>query len=41
MRNGNGSERILALDNLRAIMMWLGIVLHVCVNQLNGPSELP
>jgi glucans biosynthesis protein C len=33
--------RIHALDNLRAAMMWLGIVLHVCINHLSGPSQLP
>jgi glucan biosynthesis protein C len=37
MMNG----RIPALDNLRACMMWLGIVLHVCVNHLSGQSLLP
>lgn len=30
----NHSQRLHALDNLRAIMMWLGIVLHVSVNHL-------
>ncbi len=33
--------RLHALDNLRACMMWLGIVLHVCVNHLSAPSMLP
>lgn len=33
--------RVHALDNLRAIMMWLGIVLHVCINHLAAPSPLP
>lgn len=37
----HGSARLHALDNLRAIMMWLGIVLHVCINHLAGPSPLP
>jgi glucans biosynthesis protein C len=41
MSQTGSSGRIHALDNLRAIMMWLGIVLHVCVNHLNGPSQLP
>lgn len=30
-----------ALDNLRAIMMWLGIVLHVAVNHMAAPTMLP
>lgn len=34
-------ERLHALDNLRATMMWLGIVLHVAVIHLEGPSPLP
>jgi glucan biosynthesis protein C len=33
--------RVHALDNLRACMMWLGIVLHVAVNHLTAPSPLP
>ncbi|MES2015520.1 MAG: acyltransferase family protein [Pseudomonadota bacterium] len=33
--------RVHALDNLRACMMWLGIVLHVCVNHLSAPSFMP
>lgn len=41
MSNSHGSGRLHALDNLRAIMMWLGIVLHVCINHLVGPSPLP
>ena len=35
------SGRLHAFDNLRAIMMWLGVVLHVAVNHLTGPSPLP
>lgn len=35
------TERLHALDNLRAAMMWLGIVLHVAVIYLAGPSPLP
>ncbi|MFO1330632.1 MAG: acyltransferase family protein [Rubrivivax sp.] len=35
------SNRLHALDNLRATMMWLGIVLHVAVNHMVGPSPLP
>lgn len=35
------NNRVHALDNLRACMMWLGIVLHVAVNHLSAPSMLP
>ena len=35
------AQRLHALDNLRAAMMWLGIVLHVAANHLTGPSPLP
>lgn len=35
------APRFYALDNLRAIMMWLGIVLHVAVNHMVSPSQLP
>lgn len=31
---GNPNERLHALDNLRAILMWLGIVIHVAGNYL-------
>ncbi|HEU4776553.1 MAG TPA: acyltransferase family protein, partial [Telluria sp.] len=41
MGNLAASARLHAFDNLRATMMWLGIVLHVCVNHLDGPSTLP
>ncbi|MCU6434069.1 acyltransferase family protein [Undibacterium sp. Jales W-56] len=34
-------QRLHSLDNLRAIMMWLGIVLHVSVNYTAGPRILP
>jgi glucan biosynthesis protein C len=34
-------ERLHALDNLRAMVMWLGIVLHVSVNHLTVWSGLP
>lgn len=34
-------DRLHALDNLRACMMWLGIVLHVCAQHLVGASPLP
>jgi peptidoglycan/LPS O-acetylase OafA/YrhL len=37
----NRPARLHALDNLRAIMMWLGIVLHVSVNHLVTESPLP
>jgi glucans biosynthesis protein C len=33
--------RLNALDNLRAIMMWLGIVLHVSVNHIVGEFPIP
>ncbi len=33
--------RYYAIDNLRAIIMWLGVVLHVAVNHLAGESLLP
>lgn len=33
--------RLHAFDNLRAIMMWLGVVLHVAVNHTTGTSPLP
>ena len=35
------TQRLYALDNLRAIMMWLGIVLHVSVNYMTGASPTP
>lgn len=35
------SGRLHALDNLRAIMMWLGIVLHVALNHLTQDSPMP
>ena len=34
-------QRLHSLDNLRAVMMWLGIVLHTAVNHLAGESPLP
>ena len=37
----NASPRYYALDNLRGIMMWLGIVLHVAVNHMTTPSPIP
>ncbi|MEH6437892.1 acyltransferase family protein [Massilia sp. DD77] len=33
--------RLHAFDNLRAVMMWLGILLHVAINHTTGPSPLP
>ena len=35
------AQRLIALDNLRGLMMWLGIVLHVAVIHMAGPSPLP
>jgi glucan biosynthesis protein C len=34
-------DRLYALDNLRALMMWLGIVLHVAAIHMAGDSPLP
>src|SRR5262245_36432202 len=31
------SGRLHSLDNLRAVMMWLGIVLHAAVNHITVP----
>ncbi|TCS37843.1 dienelactone hydrolase [Paucimonas lemoignei] len=36
----NPTQRFHSLDNLRAVMMWLGIVLHVAVNHMVGKSPL-
>ena len=33
--------RLHALDNLRAVMMWLGVVLHVAAIYMVAPSPLP
>jgi hypothetical protein len=33
--------RLHAFDNLRALMMWLGILLHVAINHTTGASPLP
>jgi glucan biosynthesis protein C len=41
MNNAHPSQRLHALDNLRALMMWLGIVLHVAINHLTVASPLP
>ena len=41
MNNTHTSPRLDALDNLRALMMWLGIVLHVAVNHITPGSPLP
>jgi glucans biosynthesis protein C len=35
------ATRLHSLDNLRAIMMWLGIVLHVSLNHIVGESPAP
>ncbi len=40
-QNHLSTERLYALDNLRAVMMWLGIVLHVAVIYMAGDSPLP
>jgi hypothetical protein len=37
----NLPQRLHALDNLRAVMMWLGIVLHAAVNHITGNAHLP
>lgn len=37
----HGEPRLHALDNLRAGMMWLGIVLHVAAIHITRPSPLP
>jgi glucan biosynthesis protein C len=36
-----GTTRLYALDNLRALMMWLGIVLHVAAIHMVNDSPLP
>jgi glucans biosynthesis protein C len=42
MNNENkNDDRYHALDNLRALMMWLGIVLHVAVAYITIPIHLP
>lgn len=41
MANSLQHGRVHALDNLRAAMMWLGVVLHVSVNHMAGPAILP
>ncbi|ARN22706.1 acyltransferase family protein [Piscinibacter gummiphilus] len=42
MTDGDGGpQRLHALDNLRAAMMWLGIVLHVAVIHMTGTQLLP
>ncbi|MFZ6779127.1 acyltransferase family protein [Undibacterium sp. Ji83W] len=37
----NTYQRLHSLDNLRAIMMWLGIVVHVSVNYMVNPAPTP
>jgi len=37
----NTDQRLHSLDNLRAIMMWLGIVVHVSVNYMVNPAPTP
>lgn len=39
--SAQSQARLHALDNLRAMLMWLGIVLHVSINYMTGPSLLP
>ncbi|MCC2956104.1 acyltransferase family protein [Massilia sp. IC2-477] len=34
-------SRLHAFDNLRAVMMWLGILLHVAINHTTGTLPLP
>lgn len=41
MNHATTPQRLHALDNLRALMMWLGIVLHVAINHLTVDSPLP
>lgn len=38
---GESQPRLHAIDNLRATLMWLGIVLHASINYMTGPSLLP
>ena len=33
--------RFHAIDNLRALMMWLGIVIHVTMNHVVMPTQVP
>ncbi len=35
------NQRYHALDNLRGIIMWLGVVIHVAVNHMVGESNIP
>ena len=35
------ASRLHSLDNLRAVMMWLGIVLHVALNHMTSPTSVP
>lgn len=41
MASNNESTRLHAFDNARAVMMWLGIVLHVSINHLTFPTPIP
>ena len=41
MPSDSTTSRLDAFDNLRALMMWLGIVLHVCVNHFTMSTPLP
>lgn len=40
-QTSKSTERLHALDNLRAVMMWLGVVLHVAAIYMVTPSPLP
>lgn len=40
-QTGDQPGRLHAFDNLRAIMMWLGIALHVAANHMAGESVMP
>lgn len=37
----DASRRLHSFDNLRAMMMWLGVVIHVAINHSTAPSPLP
>ena len=37
----NPTQRFHSLDNLRAVMMWLGLVLHVAINHMIGKTNIP
>lgn len=35
------ADRLHSLNNLRALMMWLGIVLHLALNHMKAPTTVP